>query len=248
MSRSPLTRLPEITELLTFVTAADEGSIRRASVRLHVSPAAVAKRLDNLEAVVGGTLLTRGPRGLELTPAGRDFYQRAARLVAEAQALTTSQPTQHPTTLARIHELLGRSSLRPVPAMLADAERLLASLLEMASEGVIVMSLPERTFLEVNAAYCRMLGYRRDDLLGSSAPALGLWMDDDARDRFCRELASKWRTGPGEHLLRTASGEPRVFVVEARQIELGGREVLVATMSEPSAERWLEQPARAECA
>jgi len=56
----PPERLPELLELLTFVTAVDERSIRRAARRLHMSPAGIAKRLDNLEAILQERLLVRG--------------------------------------------------------------------------------------------------------------------------------------------------------------------------------------------
>ena len=80
-------RLPEVIELQTFVTASDERSIRRAALLLRLSPAAVGKRLDNLEAVVGCTLLERGPRGIRPTAAGASFYPRARRILADAFGL-----------------------------------------------------------------------------------------------------------------------------------------------------------------
>jgi DNA-binding transcriptional LysR family regulator len=82
-----LGRLPEIAELATFVAAAQTGSLSRAASLLHLSAPAVAKRLDKLETVLGRKLLLRSPRGVQLTPAGRLFYEPAERLLADAVAL-----------------------------------------------------------------------------------------------------------------------------------------------------------------
>lgn len=59
--------------VLVFVAIAEESSVRRAAVRLGVSPAAVSKALLALEAELGVTLFVRGPRAVTLTREGETF-------------------------------------------------------------------------------------------------------------------------------------------------------------------------------
>src|SRR5690242_18481494 len=80
-----LSRTPEVTELRSFCTAADLGSVGRAAIRLNVSQPALSKRLQALEQLAGVTLLERSRRGVTLTPAGRRLYAEARRLLEQAE-------------------------------------------------------------------------------------------------------------------------------------------------------------------
>jgi DNA-binding transcriptional LysR family regulator len=82
-----LPRTPEVTELRSFCTAADLGSIGRAAIRLNVSQPALSKRLQALERLAGVTLLERSSRGVALTPAGRRLYAEARRLLEQAEVV-----------------------------------------------------------------------------------------------------------------------------------------------------------------
>ena len=54
-----------------FEAVAEEGSIRRASDRLHISPSAVDRQILKLEDYFGTPLFERHPNGMRLTDAGR---------------------------------------------------------------------------------------------------------------------------------------------------------------------------------
>jgi len=84
---SKLVRMPELTELRTFCAAVDLGSIGRAARLLRVSQPALSKRLQGLEALTGSRLLERSTRGVSPTPAGKQLYAAARRLLVEAEAI-----------------------------------------------------------------------------------------------------------------------------------------------------------------
>ena len=54
-----------------FEAVAEEGSIRRASERLHISPSAVDRQILKLEDHLGTQLFERRPNGMRLTDAGQ---------------------------------------------------------------------------------------------------------------------------------------------------------------------------------
>lgn len=64
-------------QLDVFFAIADEGSLRGAARRLHVSPPSVSQALKALEERVGLPLFNRTTRSIELTEAGRKLYQEA---------------------------------------------------------------------------------------------------------------------------------------------------------------------------
>ena len=64
-------------QLKTFVTVAREGSVTRASERLHLSQPAVSAHIKALEDALGLTLFERTPRGMSLTADGRRLVVKA---------------------------------------------------------------------------------------------------------------------------------------------------------------------------
>ncbi len=68
-----------------FVVVAEERSFRRAAVRLGVSPAAVSKAIQRLEAQVGLTLIIRTTRAVSLTREGEVFFERCRAAVAAVE-------------------------------------------------------------------------------------------------------------------------------------------------------------------
>ena len=67
--------------LRAFVAVVDAGSLTAAAPLVHRSQSAVSMQLGKLERAVGRPLLSRGPRHLELTPAGHELLPRARRLL-----------------------------------------------------------------------------------------------------------------------------------------------------------------------
>ena len=54
-----------------FEAVAEDGSIRRASERLHISPSAVNRQILKIEDYFGTPLFERRPDGMRLTDAGQ---------------------------------------------------------------------------------------------------------------------------------------------------------------------------------
>jgi DNA-binding transcriptional LysR family regulator len=67
-----------------FVLVVDSGSFSRAARRLNIGQPALSKSIAQLEDRLGVRLLVRTTRGLSPTEAGLNFYERARRLVEEA--------------------------------------------------------------------------------------------------------------------------------------------------------------------
>ncbi|HEY0721449.1 MAG TPA: LysR family transcriptional regulator [Gammaproteobacteria bacterium] len=79
--------------LEAFVTVVEAGSFSNAAERLGIARSMVSRRIAELEAHLGAQLLQRTTRRLSLTEAGRDFYERASRILidlAEAEQSVAS--------------------------------------------------------------------------------------------------------------------------------------------------------------
>ncbi|HVJ37035.1 MAG TPA: LysR substrate-binding domain-containing protein [Stenotrophomonas sp.] len=77
----------DLTDLRLFVAVADAGSITAGAAACALSLAAASARLRQLEDQAGITLLERGRRGVQLTPAGRALLRHARQIGGEVARL-----------------------------------------------------------------------------------------------------------------------------------------------------------------
>ncbi|MGB0722816.1 MAG: LysR family transcriptional regulator [Gammaproteobacteria bacterium] len=77
----------ELYQLRTFVKVADEGNLTRAAEKLFTSQPAISAQIRALEEELGVELFDRGPKGMTLTPQGRQLYERAAETLHAAETL-----------------------------------------------------------------------------------------------------------------------------------------------------------------
>jgi DNA-binding transcriptional LysR family regulator len=77
--------MDKLTGMAVFARVVDAGSFTAAAIQLGMSKSAVSKAIAALEDRLGARLLNRTTRRLALTEVGRAFYQRCARIVAEAE-------------------------------------------------------------------------------------------------------------------------------------------------------------------
>ena len=74
----------ELRHVRYFVAAAEELNFRRAAERLHVSQPALSVQIQQLEELVGVTLLDRDRHHVALTAAGKVFLDHGRRLLQAA--------------------------------------------------------------------------------------------------------------------------------------------------------------------
>jgi LysR family transcriptional regulator, hca operon transcriptional activator len=89
----------ELRHFRYFVAVAEEGSLTvAAEKRLHTAQPSLSRQMRDLELEIGATLLIRGPRGIELTAAGRAFldHARIVLLQVEAAREATRRAAQPP--------------------------------------------------------------------------------------------------------------------------------------------------------
>ena len=83
MTRPDINRSGEIE---VFVRVVEAGSFSAAARELRMTPSAVSKLIARLEARLGGRLVSRSTRRLQLTPEGAGFYESGKRILADMSA------------------------------------------------------------------------------------------------------------------------------------------------------------------
>jgi DNA-binding transcriptional LysR family regulator len=113
-----------LRQLQHFLALTDEGSFARAAEKVHLSQPALSRSIQALEADLDLQLFERQPRGVVLTPAGKQLQERSRRLVLEANALDRD------VALIKNHEL-GEVSFgfgpHPATILMADMMAVLST-------------------------------------------------------------------------------------------------------------------------
>jgi LysR family transcriptional regulator, hca operon transcriptional activator len=89
----------ELRRLRYFVAVAEAGSLKLAAEKkLHTTQPSLSRQIRDLENEVGASLLLRGARGVELTPAGRIFLDHARVMFSQAEtALQSARRAANPS-------------------------------------------------------------------------------------------------------------------------------------------------------
>jgi DNA-binding transcriptional LysR family regulator len=106
-----------LTGMAVFARVAEAQSFTAAAARLGMSKSAVSKAIAGLEDRLGARLLNRTTRRLSLTEVGRAFYERSARILAEAEEAELA------VTCRRRRAARSRSTPRSASASCISARR-----------------------------------------------------------------------------------------------------------------------------
>jgi len=71
----------DLTTLRSFVAVVESGSFVRAAEQLNASTAAVSRRIAALERALGSQLINRTTRRVDITEAGRRFYEDVLNII-----------------------------------------------------------------------------------------------------------------------------------------------------------------------
>ena len=74
-----------LDQIRSFVAVAEEGSMRRAAERLHISQPPLTRQIARLEDELGAKLFARTPRGMRVLDAGAAFLVHARRILDEVE-------------------------------------------------------------------------------------------------------------------------------------------------------------------
>lgn len=100
----------DLQQLQAFVAVADRSGFRAAAEDLHLSPAALSRRVDRLEQLLGARLFERTTRDVRLTRVGESFLSRPRLALDDLEAAVLG-----------VHEIAarhaGRISIACVPTV-----------------------------------------------------------------------------------------------------------------------------------
>ncbi len=105
---------------------------------------------------------------------------------------------------------------------------------------IMLSTLEDARYLEVNESFCKLTGYSAKELIGKSSIELGIWVEPEIRTRVVTELSAGHPVREVETTLRTKSGQVRTVQLSADAIEFAGNPCLFATIMDITESRRLQ--------
>jgi PAS domain S-box-containing protein len=119
-----------------------------------------------------------------------------------------------------------------------------SSVFAVSPSPTVVSSLAEGRYADVNPAFERTFGWRREEVVGKSALDIGIWPSAEERARWIEELQRNRRSRDFETVLLAKSGEAHLVLLSAEVIELDGVPHLVAFAHDETLRRRAEDAKR----
>ncbi|MFB2937661.1 response regulator [Aerosakkonemataceae cyanobacterium BLCC-F154] len=121
-------------------------------------------------------------------------------------------------------------------AALRLSEEKFAKAFRSSPNPITITRLSDGCHIEVNDAFCQMIGYSNQEIIGSTAIELDLWVNLSDRIRLFELLTSHSRIRNFEFDFRTKDGDIRTALLAAEIIEISG-ETCVISVSQDITER-----------
>jgi PAS domain S-box-containing protein len=121
---------------------------------------------------------------------------------------------------------------RPRPDLSIDAK--LRAAFELSPTVLAITTAVEGRLLEVNDAFTRLHGYRREEVIGRTVSELDLWVDPEQRQQALASIQSGTPVRNLEVRLRARGGELRVCILNADLVEIDGRRCILSALTDIS--------------
>src|SRR5689334_23254917 len=108
-----------------------------------------------------------------------------------------------------------------------------------------ITTMADGVYLDINDSFLTMSEYSREEVIGHSSLALGVWIESTKREAFMGQLVHRGSLSNVETVFRTKSGAHRILLSSAERLEIGGQDCVLITSSDIT-ERILAQQAVAE--
>jgi PAS domain S-box-containing protein len=109
---------------------------------------------------------------------------------------------------------------------------------------VIITSIKDGKFLEVNDSYVKITGYSREELIGHTEAEINMWVDREEANKILRILAEHGKFTNEEIRQRVKSGEIRQWLCSAEILDIDGEPCMIAVAADITERKNAEEALR----
>jgi PAS domain S-box-containing protein len=123
---------------------------------------------------------------------------------------------------------------------LRESEEKFAKAFSSTPSLLVISTIAEGRYIEVNEAFERFTGYRREEAIGRTSIELNIW-EAETRTRFLEAIRKEGRVRDFEANFRSKSGEHHAGLLSAEVIEIKGEQRLLVLVNDITARKRMEE-------
>ena len=112
---------------------------------------------------------------------------------------------------------------------LAASEAKFSALFQGSPDPIALSRIRDGVFMDINPSFTAVFGWQRDDILGRSAPEVGIWRDERQRNALFEKMKRDQYLEDAEAHFVTQAGQSVTCVVSSRFIRIDRRLCIVTT-------------------
>jgi PAS domain S-box-containing protein len=120
---------------------------------------------------------------------------------------------------------------------LARSEEKFHKAFRSSPDWIVISTLEDGFYIDVNEAFLETTGYRRDEVIGRTSVALGIWAEPEQRKEMVKVLREQEMVRNLEAKFRMKSGEIRYVLWSAEVIDYGDEKCLIAVTRDITARK-----------
>ncbi len=120
------------------------------------------------------------------------------------------------------------TELKRTEEALRDSEEKFYKVFSASPDVIAIVRIKDSIFIEVNESFVQLNGYPREEVIGRSATELGIWVNEEERDRILKIMKEEGSVRNEEFQMRTKTGEIRTGLFSAEIINFGGESYSIA--------------------
>ncbi|MGE5656702.1 MAG: response regulator [Actinomycetota bacterium] len=130
-------------------------------------------------------------------------------------------------------------------AELRQSEEKFAKAFRASPNPITITRLSDSHHIEVNDAFCEMIGYASEEILGYTAVDLGIWLNHEDRTKLFKELRENGVVRNYEFQFRTKIGEVKTALLSAEIITINRQTCVISVSQDISDRKKAEEKIRA---
>ena len=137
--------------------------------------------------------------------------------------------------------ILDISDHKRIEARILESEEKLHKIFQASPNAISLMKLPDGIFIDVNKSFERILGYKKEDVIGKTVFELNIWQNFEERDRLMKIfLQDKYLKNIKVEFL-SKSGEPILGIANFSSIEINNELYSILILADISEQKqaWL---------